>query len=103
MKEAKQLATKYGLVHGAMEIAHAMEMSELTNQNLYKKDWEKNVQGTSAKNPAIAHPLHDLYKACQTNLNDKNYKKDLDSMHTYTVADSDEAVRARKTALMCLP
>ena len=102
-KEAKQLATKYGLVHGAMEIAHAMEMSELTNASLYKKDWATNVQGTSAKNPAIAHPLHDLYKACQQNLNDRNYKKDLDKMHTYTVADSDEAIRARKTALMCTP
>ena len=77
-KDAKDLASKYGLVAGAMEIAHAIEMSEVTNMNLYKKKWEKEVQGTSAKNPAIAHPLYDLYKQNQINLNDANYKKDFD-------------------------
>ena len=75
-KEAFQLASKYGLCHGAMEIAHAMEVAEVTNHALYTKKYNEEVKGTTAKNPAIAYPIYDLYKECQKNRSDMHYKKD---------------------------
>ena len=103
-KEAQQLATKYGLCHGAMEIARAMEVSEVTNHALYRKQYKTEVMGTTAKNPAIAYPLYDLYKDCQKNRSDINYKKDCKkTLEKYTFVDSDESKRARTAALSCTP
>ena len=103
-KEAKNLAAKYGLCHGAMQIAHAMEVAEVTNHALYTKKYRTEVQGTTAKNPAIAYPLYDLYADCQKQRSDIHYQKNKKkTLEKYSFVDSDECRRARKTALSCTP
>ena len=103
-KAATQLATKYGLCHGALEIAHAMEIADVTSMQLYKKHYNTEVLGKTAANPGIAYPLYDLYKECQKNRSDDHYKKDCKKiLEKYSFVDSEETKRARRIALSCTP